>query len=147
MRRDLFLRLGGFDQDFFAYFEDVDFGWRAWLAGYRITLVTSSVVRHRHQGTAARLPFPPRMHLYERNALASVIKNYGDEAVWSAVASSLFALFARAASYSEFDRAPFRPPKSLPNSRPDESHSMSRLHPLQCVLWQHIEQTCHLPPN
>lgn len=124
LRRDLFLRLGGFDQDFFAYFEDVDFGWRAWLAGYRVVLVTSSVVRHRHQGTAARLPFPPRMRLYERNALASVIKNYGDEKVWTATAGSLLALFARAAAYSDFDDASFHPPESLPASCPDECHSI-----------------------
>jgi GT2 family glycosyltransferase len=120
LRRDLFLRLGGFDNDFFAYFEDVDFGWRAWLAGYRIVLVTSSVVRHRHQGTAARLPFPPRMHLYERNALASVIKNYGDEKVWTAAAGSLLALFSRVAAYSKFDVSPFLPPEPLPASCPNE---------------------------
>ena len=28
VQRELFVRLGGFDPAFFAYFEDVDFGWR-----------------------------------------------------------------------------------------------------------------------
>jgi GT2 family glycosyltransferase len=141
LRRDLFLRLGGFDQDFFAYFEDVDFGWRAWLAGYRVVLVTSSVVRHRHQGTAARLPFPPRMRLYERNALASIIKNYGSETVWTAVAGSLLALFARAAAYSEFDVASFLPPEPLPSSPPDEHHTiLSGLSAAQLLAAEDIAQ-------
>jgi GT2 family glycosyltransferase len=45
-RRDVFLQLGGFDEDFFCYFEDVDFGFRLRLAGYRTFYVPSAVVRH-----------------------------------------------------------------------------------------------------
>ena len=36
MWRDAFLELGGFDQDYFAYLEDVDLGWRSWSAGWRV---------------------------------------------------------------------------------------------------------------
>ncbi|MFN7973382.1 MAG: hypothetical protein U0166_13715 [Acidobacteriota bacterium] len=32
-REVVFQEVGGFDADYFAYFEDVDFGWRANLAG------------------------------------------------------------------------------------------------------------------
>ena len=32
VRRDAFLDAGGFDEDYFAYFEDVDLGWRLWLS-------------------------------------------------------------------------------------------------------------------
>jgi len=45
-RRDVFQELGGFDEDFFCYFEDVDFGFRLRLAGYRAYYVPSAVVRH-----------------------------------------------------------------------------------------------------
>jgi GT2 family glycosyltransferase len=120
VRREVFLSLGGFDEDFFAYFEDVDFGWRAWLAGYEVWLVPRSRVRHRHQGTSSRLPFPPRMRLYERNALAAVIKNYGDDTVWRACAGSLLSLFARAAAYSAFDGTPFEVSGGLPTVAPRE---------------------------
>ena len=36
VRREEFLDSGGFDDDYFAYLEDVDFGWRQWIFGRRI---------------------------------------------------------------------------------------------------------------
>ena len=39
--RDVYLSSGGFDDDFFAYFEDVDFGWRLWVLGYRVCLAAA----------------------------------------------------------------------------------------------------------
>jgi len=40
-----------FDEDFFAYCEDVDLGWRARLAGYRCLYVPTAVVYHRLSAT------------------------------------------------------------------------------------------------
>ena len=51
----VFLALGGFDRDYFAYFEDVDFGWRLWSAGHRIVAAPEAVVHHRSAGTSERL--------------------------------------------------------------------------------------------
>ncbi|MBN1424691.1 glycosyltransferase family 2 protein [Candidatus Fermentibacteria bacterium] len=124
VRRETFLSLGGFDEDFFAYFEDVDFGWRAWLAGYEVWIAYGSRVRHRHQGTASRLPFPPRMRLYERNALATVLKNYGDDTVWQACAGALLSLFARSVAYSPLDVGDFAVGGSLPPQAPPEPESV-----------------------
>lgn len=139
VRRETFLALGGFDEDFFAYFEDVDFGWRAWLAGYDIWLVPGARVRHRHQGTSSRLPFPPRMRLYERNALAAVVKNYGDETVWQACAGALLSVFARAAAYSSFDRSPFEVGGDLPTHAPQEPRvAISSLSAAQLLAVQDI---------
>jgi len=122
VRRSLFLELGGFDPDFFAYFEDVDFGWRAWMAGYRIVLTTASRVMHRHQGTAGRLPFPPRMRLYERNALCTVLKNYEESYLWPALAASLLAVYERMAAYSSFDYRGLIPSDPLPPKAPAEGN-------------------------
>lgn len=45
-RRSVFNALGGFDEDFFCYFEDVDLGFRLQLAGYACLLIPSAVVHH-----------------------------------------------------------------------------------------------------
>jgi len=44
--RDLFLRLGGFDERLFCYCEDVDLGYRLRLVGEPTLLVPDAVVRH-----------------------------------------------------------------------------------------------------
>ena len=46
IRKKVFSDLKGFDEKFFASFEDVDLGWRAWLYGHRVVLVPKSVVYH-----------------------------------------------------------------------------------------------------
>ncbi|MCZ2126219.1 MAG: glycosyltransferase family 2 protein [Anaerolineales bacterium] len=44
--REEFLQVGGFDEDYFSYFEDVDLGFRLRLNGGRCLYVPSAVVRH-----------------------------------------------------------------------------------------------------
>jgi GT2 family glycosyltransferase len=46
VRRDVFEKLGGFDEKFFISFEDVDLSWRARIMGYRILINPKSVVYH-----------------------------------------------------------------------------------------------------
>lgn len=46
VRKDAFLDLEGFDESYFASFEDVELGWKAWLWGYKVVIVPSSVVYH-----------------------------------------------------------------------------------------------------
>jgi GT2 family glycosyltransferase len=45
-RRSALLEVGGFDEDFFCYFEDVDLGFRLRLAGYKCVHVPDAVVDH-----------------------------------------------------------------------------------------------------
>jgi GT2 family glycosyltransferase len=68
--------LGAFDDDFFAYLEDVDFGWRSWICGYRVLFEPRAVVRHASSTTGNRLGDFERGVLFERNALQTAIKNY-----------------------------------------------------------------------
>jgi GT2 family glycosyltransferase len=75
-RREALMELGGFDDDFFAYLEDVDFGWRTWIAGYRVVFEPAAVVRHASSTTSNRLGDFERGVLFERNALQTAIKNY-----------------------------------------------------------------------
>ena len=77
--RKVFLELGGFDPDFFALFEDVDLGWRLWLAGHRVVLAPGSVVRHRGHATLETQAPEKTRYLIHRNALLTIFKNYEEE--------------------------------------------------------------------
>jgi GT2 family glycosyltransferase len=89
VRRVPFLGIGGFDDDYFAYLEDVDFGWRSWLAGYRTLWEPRAVVRHRSSATSDRLGSFERGVLFERNAMQTALKNYDRESFRS-VAGAIF---------------------------------------------------------
>lgn len=79
VRADVFREVGGFDERFFMFFEDVDFGWRLWLLGHRVRYEPLSVAYHRHHATVGRFG-PWREHyLLERNALFTIYKNYDDD--------------------------------------------------------------------
>ncbi len=95
IERDVFLELGGFDPAFFAYYEDVDLGWRLWLAGYKVRLAGTARCFHRHHGTGSGIPLYRRALLSERNALFTLIKNVGDENLASVLVSALFLLVRR----------------------------------------------------
>lgn len=75
-RRSSLVELGGFDDDYFAYLEDVDFGWRTWISGGRVTYEPRAVVRHASSATSDRLGNFERGVLFERNALQTAIKNF-----------------------------------------------------------------------
>ena len=51
-RRAMLKKLGGFDESFFAFLEDVDLAWRARMEGWRAVLAPSAVVLHHHSATA-----------------------------------------------------------------------------------------------
>ena len=50
-RREAWEAVGGFDEDFFMYCEDVDLGWRLQLAGYRAVFAPRARVYHRLSAT------------------------------------------------------------------------------------------------
>ena len=49
MRRDVYEAIGGFDETFEMYYEDLDLSWQARLAGYDILYVPESVVYHKYE--------------------------------------------------------------------------------------------------
>lgn len=53
-RRDQFLTIGGFDENFFCYLEDVDLGFRLRLAGTRALYVPDAVVHHAGSASSGR---------------------------------------------------------------------------------------------
>jgi GT2 family glycosyltransferase len=74
-RRSAIMRVGEFDEDFFAFYEDVDWNLRAQLAGLSCRYVPSAVVYHMGSATIGRgLSDFTRYHLW-RNALWIIAKD------------------------------------------------------------------------
>lgn len=82
--RSAFNQLGGFDEDYFMFFEDSDICWRGRLSGKRIIYVEEAVVCHMGGATLfGGSPERPgyttnyqRRYLGERNNLRTLLKNY-----------------------------------------------------------------------
>lgn len=79
VHRETFLALGGFDEDYPMTYEDVDFGWRANLAGYAVRFEPRAVVHHKLHGFLDTLKYEQKAVNYERNSLWTLYKNL-DEA-------------------------------------------------------------------
>ncbi len=95
IRADVFRRVGGFDERYFMFFEDVDLGWRLWLLGYRVRYVPGSIVYHRHHATAARFGAAREHFLLERNALFTIYKNYDDDNLRAVLPAALLLAIRR----------------------------------------------------
>tara|TARA_B100001971_G_C18265198_1_gene591442 strand:+ start:74 stop:1093 length:1020 start_codon:yes stop_codon:yes gene_type:complete len=79
VKRNLFLKVGGFDSDFFLLFEESDLCWRFWLIGYRIVFVPKAIAYHKHGYAHKRSSFGRESSLtyyFVRNRLNSILKNY-----------------------------------------------------------------------
>lgn len=74
-RRELFDKIGLFDEDFFAYLEDVDFSFRAQLLGFKCLYVPEAVVYHIDGGTSKKINNFSRF-LTLRNSIYIIIKNF-----------------------------------------------------------------------
>jgi len=66
--------LGGLDERFFAHMEEIDWCWRAWLAGWRVGVVPQSCVWHLGGGTLAPSS-PLKLKLNYRNGLLLLENN------------------------------------------------------------------------
>jgi len=77
LRRELFAELGGYDESYFSFYEDVDLNVRAQIAGWRFRYVPEAVVWH--VGNAAwgegfSRPAADNARLVARNRLSTQLK-------------------------------------------------------------------------
>ncbi|MDQ6663893.1 MAG: glycosyltransferase [Acidobacteriota bacterium] len=89
-RKDMLDRIGGFDEDFFAYGDDAELGLRARIAGWKCVYTPHAVVRH-HRGSTLGLKSARRLRLIERNRVLLAVKLFP----WSLLAVNKFYYFAR----------------------------------------------------
>jgi hypothetical protein len=75
IRAAVFRKLRGFDPAYFAFCEDVDLAWRAWLAGYKVIHVPTSIVYHKFSGTWHQEN--DKIYYWHRNCKINTLKNFG----------------------------------------------------------------------
>ncbi|MDQ3123468.1 MAG: glycosyltransferase family 2 protein, partial [bacterium] len=82
-RAELFKQIGLFDEDFFAYYEDVDISFRAQMAGWKIKYTPNAVAYHNVGGTSSKMGDFARFHsaknfmlLYARNMPVQMYVKY-----------------------------------------------------------------------
>lgn len=75
-RRDFFRELGAFDEDFFAYLEDVDLNLRANSRGKKCWYVPEARVYHIGSATTGSKINPFTVRLSTRNNFCVLVKNY-----------------------------------------------------------------------
>lgn len=80
-RRDAFEAVGGFDEDFFCYLEDVDLGFRLRLAGYRCLYVPDAIVHHVGSATTGKDSDFSVYHGH-RNVVWTYVKNMPGPLFW-----------------------------------------------------------------
>jgi GT2 family glycosyltransferase len=105
LRRELFTELGGYDEAYFAFYEDVDLNVRARVAGWRFEYVPAAVVWH--LGNASWLAAAPRptgwnARLVARNRIVTQARFMPAAALPRILAVEVGALI-RAARQGRFD--------------------------------------------
>ena len=74
-RREVFAKVGLFDEDFVSYYEDADLAYRAQLAGFKCLYVPEAVCYHKRGATGWNAAVYP-IRMMERNLTAYYIKNF-----------------------------------------------------------------------
>jgi GT2 family glycosyltransferase len=69
LRREVWDRLGGFDDHYFAFHEDAELSWRCWETGLRVRYVSGAIGLHRYEFGRV----DEKLYLAERNRLIFVL--------------------------------------------------------------------------
>ena len=81
-RRDALVDVGGFDEDYFCYVEDVDLGFRLRLAGYKSMYVADSVVHHVGSACSGGQHSDFAVYHGHRNLVWAFVKNMPGALFW-----------------------------------------------------------------
>ncbi|KFF58408.1 glycosyl transferase, partial [Cryobacterium sp. MLB-32] len=105
IRASVFAELGGFDDNFFMFYDDVDLGWRLNLLGYRFRFQPKSLAFHKHHASMNKFGNFRETYLLERNALYTLYKNLDDESLAQVFPNALLLATRRAIARGDHDSA------------------------------------------
>jgi hypothetical protein len=123
VRRSVFDDLGGFDERFFMFFEDVDFGWRLNLLGWRYVYEPNSIAFHKHHASMSGFGSFKETYLLERNALFALYKNLGAESLTEALPAAMALTVRRGVAKGRLDSTALDIRKKSDDSEPEMSVS------------------------
>jgi GT2 family glycosyltransferase len=75
-RREMLEDIGLYDEDFFAYADETDMGWRARLAGWKCIYSPKAIVYHHHSTSSGGRVSAFKAFLVERNRIWVALKNF-----------------------------------------------------------------------
>lgn len=75
IRREVIEKVGLFDEDFVSYFEESDFCWRVWLAGWRVLFYPHTKIYHKVGMTSKRMNQIIINYHSFKNRIRSLVKN------------------------------------------------------------------------
>lgn len=80
VKKDVLLKIKGFDEKLAVYTEDLDLSWRLWVAGFKIVLAYNSIVYHWTKSVNKRqtmnVTFENIYFHLAKNSFTSMLKNY-----------------------------------------------------------------------
>lgn len=77
IRREIIEKVGLFDKDFFAYFEESDFCWKSWILGYSTIYNPKTYIFHKLGATSKKMNQISINYHSLKNRLSALIKNLG----------------------------------------------------------------------
>jgi GT2 family glycosyltransferase len=90
--RQAFLDVGGFDEDFFSYYEDVDLGFRLRLHGLQAYYLPTAVVHHVGSASTGKMSDFSVYHAH-RNLVWTYLKNMPSLLLWVMLPLHIFVSF------------------------------------------------------
>lgn len=100
-RKDLFMKVGGFDESFFGWYDETDLCWRLHRLGYRVLYVPQSIVYHMGSASSSnrrgskKKPTKSSVFHYYKNKLRMLIKNQFGISFISSLLVCLFDFFGQ----------------------------------------------------
>jgi hypothetical protein len=101
VQKDAFAAVGGFDEDYFAYYEDVDLGWRLNLGGGTVVFSPGATVRHRKHATSSRFSDRWRHRHWYKNILQTLVKDAEEAHLGRLFPAALAVLLSRIGSFHQ----------------------------------------------